>query len=71
MATQEITVNSSNPIKVVLNPDSEVLEAVVVTALGIKRSEKALGYSVQKVSGESLQKVPGIDVASSLIGCPV
>ena len=68
MATQEITVNSSNPIKVVLNPDSEVLEAVVVTALGIKRSEKALGYSVQKVSGESLQKVPGIDVASSLTG---
>ena len=68
MATQEITVNSSNPINVVLNPDSEVLADVVVTALGIKRSEKALGYSVQKVSGESLQKVPGIDVASSLTG---
>lgn len=68
MATQEITVNSSKPINVVLNPDSEVLADVVVTALGIKRSEKALGYSVQKVSGESLQKVPGIDVASSLTG---
>ena len=68
MATQEITVNSSKPIKVVLNPDSEVLADVVVTALGIKRSEKALGYSVQKVSGESLQKVPGVDVASSLTG---
>lgn len=68
MATQEITINSSKPIKVVLNPDSEVLADVVVTALGIKRSEKALGYSVQKVSGESLRKVPGVDVASSLTG---
>lgn len=41
---------------------------VVVTALGIKREEKALGYSVQKVSGESLQKVSGVDVATSLTG---
>lgn len=68
MATQELTVNSSKPIKVVLKPDSKVLADVVVTALGIKRSEKALGYSVQKVSGESLQKVRGVDVASSLTG---
>jgi TonB-linked SusC/RagA family outer membrane protein len=43
-------------------------ETIVVTALGIKRSEKALGYSVQKVSGESIQKVSGLDVATSLTG---
>ncbi len=41
---------------------------IVVTALGIKREEKALGYSVQKVSGENLQKVSGVDVATSLTG---
>ncbi len=44
------------------------VENVVVTALGIKRQEKALGYSVQKVSGETLQKVSGLDVATSLTG---
>lgn len=44
------------------------LDDVVVTALGIKRKEKALGYAVQEVSGESLQKVRGIDVATSLTG---
>ena len=44
------------------------VDEVVVTALGIQRAEKALGYSVQKVSGESLQKVSGVDLASSLTG---
>lgn len=43
-------------------------ENVVVTALGIRREEKALGYSVQKVSGENIQKVSGVDVATSLTG---
>ena len=38
------------------------------TALGLKREEKALGYAVQKVSGESLQRVSGLDVATSLTG---
>lgn len=46
----------------------QVMQEVVVTALGIKREEKALGYAVQKVSGESLQKVSGVDVATSLTG---
>ena len=54
--------------KVVLTENTEELEEVVVTALGIKREEKALGYSVQKVSNEALQKVPGVDVATSLTG---
>ncbi|MBK8088194.1 MAG: SusC/RagA family TonB-linked outer membrane protein [Chitinophagaceae bacterium] len=44
------------------------IQDVVVTALGIKREEKALGYAVQKVSGESIQRVSGLDVATSLTG---
>ncbi len=55
-------------IDVALAPDTEELKEVVVTALGIKREEKALGYAVQKVSGKILQKVSGVDVASSLTG---
>lgn len=51
-----------------LSKGADVLQDVVVTALGIKRSEKALGYAVQKVSGDVLQKVSGLDVATSLTG---
>jgi TonB-linked SusC/RagA family outer membrane protein len=53
---------------VTLKVTAEELQSVVVTALGIKREEKALGYSVQNVSGENLQNVSGVDVATSLTG---
>lgn len=44
------------------------LGEVVVTALGIKRSEKALSYNVQKVGGESLTNVKSTNFMSSLAG---
>lgn len=67
--SQIIKVGNQTAIDVQLFPGKEQnLETVVVTALGIKREEKALGYSVQKVSGEALQKVSGVDVATSLTG---
>ena len=40
-------------INVTLSEDAELLDEVVVTALGIKREEKALGYSVQKVGANA------------------
>ena len=55
-------------IDVKLLPSAQEMKDLVVTALGIKREEKALGYSVQKISGESLQRVSGVDVATSLTG---
>ena len=42
---QELPVSGSAPLSVVMHEDNEVLDAVVVTALGIKRSEKALTYN--------------------------
>lgn len=51
-----------------LEEDYQLLNATVVTALGIKREEKALGYSVQSVSGSNLQTVKTIDVGTSLTG---
>lgn len=51
-----------------LSEDVIAMDAVVVTALGIKRSEKALGYSVQKVGADGLTMAKGVDVASSLTG---
>lgn len=66
--TQEIAVAGKSSFSVKLGEDTELLDEVVVTALGIKREEKALGYSVQKVSGDDLAVVKGVNVASSLTG---
>lgn len=68
MKTQDVVVGSQTSINLVMEEETIGVEEVVVTALGIKRSEKALGYSVQRVDGESLQKVSGVDVATSLTG---
>lgn len=53
---------------VVLKEDTEVLDEVVVTALGIKREQKALSYNVQKVGGEDLTTVKSSNLMSSLSG---
>jgi len=50
--TVSIPAGSSALKRVVLQDDTEILEGAVMTALGIKRDEKALGYSVQKVESE-------------------
>jgi len=68
MKMQEVTVGGKTQINIVMLDETFGVDEVVVTALGIRRAEKALGYSVQKVSGESLQKVSGVDLATSLTG---
>ncbi len=65
--TKEVSI-TSGALTITLQMDVSALDEVVVTALGIKREEKALGYAVQKIDGESLQKVSGVDVATSLTG---
>jgi len=64
----EISISGKTTVNVTLTPSSQYLKDVVVTALGIKREERALGYAVQKISGDNLQKVSGVDVATSLTG---
>ena len=49
--TQELTVSDSATINVVLESD-QLLDEVVITALGISREKKSLGYAVTEVSGE-------------------
>lgn len=49
----------------VANPE---MSNLVVTALGVRRQEKALGYATQSVKGSTLQTVKGVDVATSLTG---
>lgn len=67
-AAQSIKINGKQNLQIVLKEDAKALDEIVVTALGIKREEKALGYAVQNVKGDHLQTVKGIDVGTSLTG---
>jgi TonB-linked SusC/RagA family outer membrane protein len=53
---QRIVVGNRGKIDVTMAESAQNLESIVVTALGIKRSEKSLGYSVAKVDSEELTK---------------
>ena len=55
-------------INVTMGEDTEVLEEVVVTALGIKRSEKALSYNVQQVNADEITSNKDVNFVNSLSG---
>lgn len=55
MSPVEVVFNGSN-VKVTLKDDSKALDEVVVTALGMKRETKALGYAVTELKGDNLNK---------------
>ncbi|WP_237274574.1 SusC/RagA family TonB-linked outer membrane protein [Tenacibaculum ovolyticum] len=66
--TIEKTIGSSNRINVSMVDDENLLNEVVVTALGIKREKKSLGYATQEVKGGDLTKVNSGNVANSISG---
>mgnify|MGYP003574993787 FL=1 len=68
MKTYEATVGSSSVINADLSSDSQVLGEVVVTALGIKKEKRALGYSVSDIGAEELMKNKNTNVVNSLVG---
>lgn len=55
-------------LNIVLHDDSEVLNEVVVTALGIKREAKSLAYSAQTVGGKDVNEIKNINMINSLQG---
>jgi len=65
---QEIALKGKTTINVDLKETSENIDEVVVTALGIKREEKSLGYSVGKVDGKELTKVAHENLLNSMAG---
>ena len=65
--TVEMTANKA-VINLTMKEDTEVLDEVVVTALGIKRAEKALSYEVQKVDQGELLRVKDANFVNSLNG---
>ena len=62
------TVKAADGMTVVLEEDKKTLDEVVVTALGIKRDRKALGYGVGEVKGDELKKAKETNVINSLAG---
>ncbi|MEZ4840987.1 MAG: carboxypeptidase-like regulatory domain-containing protein [Flavobacteriaceae bacterium] len=56
MTAKEVVVGDSNVINIILEDDN-VLDEVFVTALGIKREKKSLGYSTQEVKGDEVNTV--------------
>ena len=65
--TQVIEAEPGDTLRIELKP-SNALDEVVITALGIKREEKALGYSVQGIKGSEVAKVKAVNIVSALSG---
>lgn len=66
--TIEKTVGASSTINVTMVEDASVLDEIVVTALGIKREKKSLGFAQQTVEGEQLIKTREVDINNSIAG---
>lgn len=64
----DVTMKAAANMNIVLKEESSALSEVVVTALGIKRERKALGYGVSEVKGEELTKAKETNVINSLSG---
>jgi TonB-linked SusC/RagA family outer membrane protein len=67
-ASQELPIADRNNISVTLAEDNGELERVVVTALGIQKTQKALGFSQTTVNGENFTQAREISTANALAG---
>lgn len=67
MKTQRVAIQAGE-LKIELKPDIEVLDEVVVTAMGISREKKALGYALQEVKSEQITQAAPMNVATALSG---
>ena len=68
MITQEVAIGPANKIDVVLKSNVIGVDEVVVTAFGMKRERKALGYAVQDVKNEELTRTGSSSFATALQG---
>jgi len=66
MQTQEIDIKPM--VKVILRTDTEVLDEVVVTAMGITRDKKALGYAATSVKGDVISQSKAVNPMNALQG---
>ncbi len=60
--------NGSSNLTISLSPDPSRIDAVVVTAIGIEKSQKSLGYSISEVQGSDLTEARETNLAAALVG---
>ncbi|MFL9481962.1 SusC/RagA family TonB-linked outer membrane protein [Chitinophagaceae bacterium LWZ2-11] len=65
---KQITVNADNNLSVVLHESAKNGDTLIVTALGLKRSNRSVTYSTQQVAGSELTKVKNTNLINSLAG---
>lgn len=65
---KEITAGNGAYLTIGLKEDSRVLDDVVITALGLERSSKKLGYNVQQLDGQELAEVQSVNLVQNLAG---
>ena len=68
MITTEIEIGNKNTFDIELQQDTLSIDEVVVTAIGIPKEKKALGYSVQELSSQEINTVPNTNLTNSLTG---
>src|SRR5690606_10307733 len=66
--TQEVSVNGRANVDIVLISSSQTLDQVVVTALGVSRDKKSMGYAVEEMDGAALNEVVQENVLNGLSG---
>jgi TonB-linked SusC/RagA family outer membrane protein len=68
LATEEVEIGNQSTINMVMSADIKQLTEVVVTALGVSREKKALGYAVSEVEGSDLSEARETNIVNSLNG---
>jgi TonB-linked SusC/RagA family outer membrane protein len=68
MKKQEIEIDNRSVIDVIMDPDILGLEEVVVTAFGVSREKKAVGYAVQDVKNDVIERTGNTDLAGAMQG---
>ena len=68
LTSKEVAIGNQSIINVAMSADAKQLSEVVVTALGVKRDEKALGYSVQQVNSDAIVNSGATSAVDALVG---
>ena len=66
--TKETKISQTTGLRIYLNEDNKTLNEIVVTALGVKRETRSLGYAVQEIDAKKLNSVNESNVVKSLSG---
>ena len=66
--SQEVSVQGRSMLEICLKESIQLLDHVIVTALGLEKKESSLAYAVQKVRGEELNRVKEVNMITALAG---